>query len=634
MALRFLSPLIFILVLQQCSAVSDEQKPLVPQSAVTGIEKALQNPAKDGNLHGRFLHITDFHPDPFYKLHSSTDDSCHRGKGEAGTFGAEKSDCDSPFSLINATFQWINDNLKDTIDFVVWTGDSARHDNDEDIPRTETEIVQLNELLVDKFVQVFGKDKNINASNPTDDFIIPIVPNLGNNDIMPHNILVKGPNRWTKRFSHIWRKFIPEEQQHSFVRGGWFMVEVIPDRLAVFSLNTLYFFDNNAAVDGCAKKTEAGYEQMEWLRVQLQLLRERGMKAILMGHVPPARTESKQSWDETCWQKYTLWLQQYRDVVSAALYGHMNIDHFMLQDNMKVDIKIASGELKPHQKIKKQSSAEYLTELRMGWSELPNDVPKILDDDNDLGAQKHKKKDKLYKKIGGKWGERYSVSLVTASVVPNYFPTMRLFEYNITGLDSSISFATSALKTSNPKEEKHHKKKYKFKLPFPPSKSSPPGPAYSQQPLTLLGYTQYYANLTHLNSLSSSNRAPKLEYEIEYSTFNDPIFSLKDLTVRSYLKLAGQIGKFKTLKGTEKNLGSECSGQSGETERSEPEDPSDSSQKDMDSSENDEEEFMFRNTRKGGGKHKKQKRINKIWYTFIQRAYVGAKGKKELREHF
>lgn len=412
------------------------------------------------------------------------------------------------------------------------------------------------------------------------------------------------------------------------------MVEVIPDRLAVFSLNTLYFFDNNAAVDGCAKKTEAGYEQMEWLRVQLQLLRERGMKAILMGHVPPARTESKQSWDETCWQKYTLWLQQYRDVVSAALYGHMNIDHFMLQDNMKVDIKIASGELKPHQKIKKQSSAEYLTELRMGWSELPNDVPKILDDDNDLGAQKHKKKDKLYKKIGGKWGERYSVSLVTASVVPNYFPTMRLFEYNITGLDSSISFATSALKTSNPKEEKHHKKKYKFKLPFPPSKSSPPGPAYSQQPLTLLGYTQYYANLTHLNSLSSSNRAPKLEYEIEYSTFNDPIFSLKDLTVRSYLKLAGQIGKFKTLKGTEKNLGSECSGQSGETERSEPEDPSDSSQKDMDSSENDEEEFMFRNTRKGGGKHKKQKRINKIWYTFIQRAYVGAKGKKELREHF
>ncbi|KAL9037903.1 MAG: hypothetical protein Q9214_005496 [Letrouitia sp. 1 TL-2023] len=443
---------------------------------------------------------------------------------------------------------------------------------------------------------------------------------------MPHNILAKGPNRWTKRFSHIWRKFIPEEQQHSFVRGGWFMVEVIPDRLAVFSLNTLYFFDNNAAVDGCAKKSEAGYEQMEWLRVQLQLLRERGMKAILMGHVPPARTESKQSWDETCWQKYTLWVQQYRDVVSAALYGHMNIDHFMLQDNKKVDIKIASGELKPQQKIKKQSSADYLAELRMGWSELPNDVPKIVDDENDFGVQKHKKRDKLYKKIGGKWGERYSVSLVTASVVPNYFPTMRLFEYNITGLHSPSSFAPNALKPSNPKEEKHHKKKSKFKLPFPPSKSSPPEPAYSPQPLTLLGYTQYYANLTHFNSLPSSN--PKLEYEIEYSTFSDPVFGLKELTVRSYLKLAGQIGKFKALRETETKFGHECSDQSGKVERSEPEDSNELSQRHKDNSEDDEKR------RKEGRKHEKQKRINKIWYTFVQRAYVGAKGKKELKKDF
>jgi endopolyphosphatase len=71
---------------------------------------------------------------------------------------------------------------------------------------------------------------------------------------------------------------------------------------------------------------------MEWLRIQLQILRDRGMKAILMGHVPPARVDSKESWDETCWQKYTLWQRQFRDVIVGGLYGHMNIDHFMLQD--------------------------------------------------------------------------------------------------------------------------------------------------------------------------------------------------------------------------------------------------------------------------------------------------------------
>lgn len=85
---------------------------------------------------------------------------------------------------------------------------------------------------------MFGKkDDRTNT-----DFAIPIVPTFGNNDILPHNIFVKGPNRWTKTYSQVWRSFIPEEQRHQFDRGGWFYVEVIPNRLAVFSLNTMYGF--------------------------------------------------------------------------------------------------------------------------------------------------------------------------------------------------------------------------------------------------------------------------------------------------------------------------------------------------------------------------------------------------------
>lgn len=60
-----------------------------------------------------------------------------------------------------------------------------------------------------------------------------------------------------------------------------------------------YFFDSNAAVDGCAKPSEPGYEQMEWLKVQLGIMRDRNMKVIIIGHVPPAWTNTKQSWDET-----------------------------------------------------------------------------------------------------------------------------------------------------------------------------------------------------------------------------------------------------------------------------------------------------------------------------------------------
>jgi endopolyphosphatase len=612
-------------------------------------------------LHGRFLHITgkprvlpyslqptykttDLHPDPFYKVHSSTEEeaACHRGIGPAGTYGAETSDCDSPFTLVNQTFKWIENNLRDTVDFVVWTGDSARHDNDENIPRSEVQVLGLNEYIAGKFVEVFGNVKD--EPDGIDNLAIPIVPTLGNNDILPHNILLAGPNKWLKNYAKLWRNFIPEEQRHSFEHGGWFYVEVIPQKLAVFSLNTLYFFDNNSAVDGCAAKSEPGWEHMEWLRIQLQFIRERGMKAILIGHVPPARTESKQLWDETCWQKYTLWLKQYRDVVIGGIYGHMNIDHFMLQDteDIYVEIPATLESLGPHSRdhlddeLTINSAADYLEELRDRWSELPDPSSALTNDALTESSPRRKegkrdrkpKKNKGTKNFGGRWGERFQVTHVGPSVVPNFFPTLRVIEYNVTGLEGTPTWLDlpsdasqlpsldrydlqqgfvdldptseepdmvgniptdeenipegKSKKNKKGKKKKGKKKKGKTPkipdliVPPPPSKSSPPGPAYSPQTLTLLGYTQYFANLTHINNETfafggqdvttdgwhegkHSGKRPKkhkslpkeFEYEVEYNTFHDPDFDLKDMTVPSYLKLAHRIGQYKPPKGDE-----------------------------------------------------------------------------------
>lgn len=484
----------------------------------------------------------DFHPDPFYKAYTSTEDeiACHRGEGPAGKFGAETSDCDSPLLLINATFDWVDKHLKDSIDFIIWTGDSARHDNDEQVPRTEDQIVDLNKLLVEKFAEVFGK-KDVD-DDPINDFTIPIIPNFGNNDILPHNIFTPGPNRWTRKYTKIWGQLIPEEQHHVFERGGYFFVEAIPNQLAIFSLNTLYFFNSNTAVDGCAQKSEPGYEQMDWLRIQLQLMRLKGMKALIIGHVPPARTENKMSWDETCWHKYTYWMEQYRDVVVGALYGHMNIDHFMLQDSKKVKDKVMNGleatlhSPEPDDEFSVQSSAEYLSDLRAGWRKLPDsdgiELGSTAADGDRLlqGSKKRKKKpkrskeQKFYNKIGGEWGERYSLTLVGGSVVPNYFPSMRVFEYNVTGVNAVESpsglpqlisdnedvneLVRESQGRNNQSEHEQLKKKpikpkkpkYHFTPPLPPSKAAPPGPAYSRQTFTLLGYKQYFANLTTINN--------------------------------------------------------------------------------------------------------------------------------------
>lgn len=650
----------------------------------------------------------DLHPDEFYKAHSSTSEtsSCHRGTGSAGTYGAETSDCDSPLSLVNATLDWIAANLRDEIDFVVWTGDSARHDNDEKIPRNRDQVLRSNRLVADKLADTFS-DRTAGRG-----LAVPVVPTLGNNDILPHNILRPGPNKWLRDYSDIWRRFIPEEQQHSFQFGGWFYVEVIPDKLAVFSLNTLYWFDRNAGVDDCATPSEPGYKQMEWLRIQLQFLRSRGMKALLMGHVPPARTESKQLWDETCWQKYTLWLQQFRDVVTGGLFGHMNIDHFMLQDTQDVDIRVVEGSSAVFgvrqamaDELTVQGAANYLQELRSEWTNL---FKPTSDEAEDEGHKKGKKR-----KHADLWAERYQLSFVGPSVVPNYFPTLRVFEYNISGLENApvwtdaLQAAPSALADEEEDErdldlrdlsevdtsKKGHKKKPKHKkpkgkkpkdpnlvVPDPPAKSSPPGPAYSPQPLTLTGYTQYFANLTYINndlppedgeekqadssvwhwllkwrrgkhgdeySMESKSKPREFAFEVEYNTKDDKLYKLSDLTVGSFVELAykmaepirrnelGVVGVNDTLAAEDAISKEEKEEEGGPSEDDEGDSEEDRSEDDELGDEEDEVAVEKNQSsggkKKHGGKHKK-KQANKVWLHFLRHAFVSTVGKDKLKE--
>ncbi|RYP23770.1 hypothetical protein DL767_008725 [Monosporascus sp. MG133] len=655
-------------------------------------------------LNGRFLHITDLHPDEYYKPHASTEEgfACHRGEGPAGAYGAETSDCDSPFSLVNATFDWISANLKDSVDFVVWTGDSARHDSDTyHIPRHNSEIIKTNRIIADKFVETFSDSKGLT---------IPVVPTLGNNDIYPHNVLMPGPNDILRTYTDIWRHFIPQEQLHSFEYGGWFYVEVIPDKLAVISLNTLYFFDRNGGVDDCVAPSEPGYKHFEWLRVQLQLLRRRGMKAILMGHVPPARTEGKQLWEETCWQKYTLWLQRYRDVVVGSLYGHMNIDHFILQDTRDIDLTVIDPAAWKSTRTREsmdndlsiKSRTDYLLELRDAWSELPDPVlyaeEEVEIEQKKNNNKKHKKK-KGKNKLGGPWAERYQLSLISPSIVPNYFPSIRIIEYNISGLEDAATWVdTLRVLGTDPKPHPYeegddqesildddfyvdkHKKTKKVKkgmkpkgpplhVPDGPSKTAPPGPAYSPQPLTFTGFTQYYANLTHINndittdgggdldelkwdSGKHSDKKPKFKkprpreftFEVEYSTSEDKVYKLKDLTVRSFVDLAHRIGQASTKSEVDaEGSEDEYEDEDAVTEEDHDEFGEDEEDDDLDDDSDDGgDEFdaakkkkkKDRKKHKGGKKKKKNNhgKSNKTWLYFLKHAFVSTRTEEELIE--
>ncbi|EPQ64209.1 Bgt-3374 [Blumeria graminis f. sp. tritici] len=608
--------------------------------------------------------LKDLHPDPFYKAHTSTEeaDACHRGIGFSGLYGAETSDCDSPSSLINATFKWIEENIKDEIDFILWTGDSSRHDNDIKIPRTQEEVLKSNQWIVSKFLEVFGKEED------PSELIIPIVSTFGNNDMLPHNVMLAGPNQWLDTYASMWSSFIPKDQIPDFQKGGGYVVEVIPGNLAVLSLNTMYFFTHNVEVNGCSDQSDPGYGHMEWFREQLQLIREKGLKVIIVGHVPPARTPSKTLWYETCWQKYTLWLQKYRDVVIGGFFGHMNIDHFLLHDTKDISIdiidgdKISSMRTMMDEELTIESTNDYLRELRKQWTKLPTQVSTLQYPNESNNPYKHlERPENSLKDIGGPWGERYQISFVSPSVVPNFLPTLRVMEYNISGLNSDKTWdemRTHAMGLVNwPKAEADHKpntfsvnskieeksrsnahpglRNSKVNIPSPPSKTSLPGPAYSPQTFTLLGYTQYFANLTDLNNDSAQRdeeikiskwlpgrnrgkipkhepRPKKFEYCVEYDTSTDTLYNLKDLTVRSYLKLAQRMGNLKPKKSDHA-----------------PFSPAGGNRNVYSDKYRQESAEIMKKHRSNKGPKKVIK--NKVWLRFIWRAFVGTLEEADIK---
>jgi endopolyphosphatase len=116
---------------------------------------------------------------------------------------------------------------------------------------------------------------------------------LGDISIRPSRIsstLLLGPNSITSQYASIWKAFIPFPSYQIFLRGGYYSVELIANQLAAISLNTIYFYDSNKAVGGCewvnrdrggGIPADPGNLELDWLEVQLESFRQRGMKVNL-----------------------------------------------------------------------------------------------------------------------------------------------------------------------------------------------------------------------------------------------------------------------------------------------------------------------------------------------------------------
>ncbi|KAG0739662.1 hypothetical protein G6F57_010383 [Rhizopus arrhizus] len=368
--------------------------------------------------HGRYLHITDIHMDKHYLKGATIASNCHREPRKhkkkkqkagllAGHWGAPNTGCDAPPRLVYHNIDYIANEWKDKIDFVIWTGDNARHDGDALITRTKKEIIGYNRKVARLLKKAFTLD---------DDRTLPIVPCIGNNDVHPHNELrgIKH-NPQLEEFSVLWKDFIPEGQIKSFKKGGYFAIDVAP-RLRVLSLNTLYFFSSNDVASTCSDPKGPGHRHVKWMRKQLKKARKDDVKVIIIGHVPP----TVKSFKDSCLDDYIKLSTKYADIITGHMYGHANMDHFQI-----IGKNLDGSSSSPFSFIENHDSA-------------------ADDDDHQVAVQK-KRKDAgrfiqtLKRQYRQAKKARYTENLVVINIAPPmlplFYPTFRINEYE-SDLDS------------------------------------------------------------------------------------------------------------------------------------------------------------------------------------------------------
>ena len=250
-------------------------------------------------LSGHFLQISDVHLDLNYEANTTIINSaCHSGKGNAARFG-ERWYCDSPATLFEQTMELLS-TLSISFDFVLLTGDNARHDDDAKLPRTFLEVIHENTIVVEKISKYFPN--------------MAIIPSIGNNDVFPHDTLDPPGknNKVLPALADAWNPILTGQQRQMMLQGGWLSRKI--NNLIVISLNTIY----PTYEDDCNATQSASLAQMEWLASQLQNAKSNKETVLITGHIPPAK------WKAGCRSIYASLGVSFAHVITGHLFGHLH----------------------------------------------------------------------------------------------------------------------------------------------------------------------------------------------------------------------------------------------------------------------------------------------------------------------
>ncbi|KAJ1979638.1 Endopolyphosphatase [Dimargaris verticillata] len=478
--------------------------------------KALSRPRPKG----QFLHITDIHVDANYQAGATIDSYCHRPPKKsqrskeislAGHFGSPGTDCDSPVRLVDITFRWLSRYITKDIDFIVFTGDSSRHERDDRLPRKVDELILLNRYIASQFMSL------------VDPAITPVIHVIGNNDVEPHNILEPGPNPMLLGLYEAWKDFIPQDQHQLFLTMGYYRYILPSDsRLSVLALNTQWFYKSNDAVGACRKSHHPGAQQLVWMAHHLDKARARGHHVYIAGHVAPEQND----YFSSCYKRYAQLVTEYADVIQGQFFGHNNKDHFyfLAEDSDSRRTRQYPTATADNDRVDSQRSLAFDSHATSSSSELS------------VARSRQSLMKELVRHYKEVWRARnttqFSVINVAPSIIPTYNPAFRVYHYQqAEGLSSPLFPRLARSTTVNGQPT-----------------LVVPSTAKQRSLGTLLDYDQYWLNLTAANEDFGEIHDIFYQPPFEQMYSAREQYQMPDLTLSSWMDLANRIVHNKTVR--------------------------------------------------------------------------------------
>jgi hypothetical protein len=384
----------------------------------------------------------------------------------------------------------------------------TRHDWDKKHKRKRRHVYELNQRVTDMVMDTFWFDS------------IPVIPSFGNNDVFPHN-QIGGPEKdgdLLSFYEQIWRPWIPKDQRNTFKQGGYFMVQVAP-RLHVLTLNTMYFYIKNHAIEHCHHLESPAYQQLVWFEAQLKQARSTQDRIYVIGHVPPSPRDYK----GPCLTEYMRIASNYTDVIMGHFFAHLNMDHFLMFDGREFEKRKSMNSLLVEEDKKKNQKVLAIEDYDDDQQvHVTRNIGAYLDWLRDMYQDIDLLDDK---RLPPNTQPPLVVIQVSPSILPVYNPAIRIYQYEINGEDIDDDNDDDHDDDDDDGDDEDELK--------------PHG--------TLLSYSQYFANLTKWNHITAPSTTEKLEYELEYST--KEAYGMEDLTVESYFQFAKSMVEDNTEEG-------------------------------------------------------------------------------------